>query len=189
MTTMLAEGVRATPIGPARFVVRDTGALVALGFDVQWEGLVRRLERRFGAIAFAPAEAADRFGRRVDAYFEGDLAAFEGALLDAGGTPFQRRVWDALLAIEPARTRSYAAVARAIGAPRAVRAVGAANGANPLAIVVPCHRVVASDGQLHGYAGGLQRKAWLLAHEARHAPAALVAWGAKAAPPRPSLPA
>jgi len=175
MTTRLGEGVRATPIGPARFVVRETGAVVALGFDVQWEGLVRRLERRFGAVATGPTDAVERFARRLDAYFAGDLAAFEGVALDAGGTTFQRRVWDALLAIEPARTRSYGAVARAIGAPRAVRAVGAANGANPVAIVVPCHRVVASDGELHGYAGGLERKAWLLAHEARHARRALTA--------------
>jgi methylated-DNA-[protein]-cysteine S-methyltransferase len=172
MTTKIGEGTRRTPLGPVRFVTSEAGAVVALGFDVQWDALVRALARRFGDVALGPSARGARFARRVDAYFDGDLAAFDGVELDTGGTPFQRRVWGALRAIEPGRTCSYGAIARAVGAPSAVRAVGAANRVNPVAILVPCHRVVASDGELRGYAGGLDRKAWLLAHEARHAPRA-----------------
>jgi methylated-DNA-[protein]-cysteine S-methyltransferase len=86
-----------------------------------------------------------------------------------GGTEFQRAVWSALCEIPAGSTISYGELARRIGRADAVRAVGAANGANPIPVVVPCHRVVAADGSLHGYGGGLPRKRWLLAHEARHA--------------------
>ncbi len=86
--------------------------------------------------------------------------------MDAGGTAFQRRVWGALREIPPGRTRSYGQLAAAAGRPRAARAAGAANGANPVSLVVPCHRVVGADGRLTGYGGGLERKRWLLAHEA-----------------------
>jgi len=100
-------------------------------------------------------------------YFAGDAAALAELPLDARGTPFQQRVWKALREIPDGATESYGALARRIGRPGAARAVGLANRANPLAIVVPCHRVVGSDGRLSGYAGGLDRKRWLLAHEAR----------------------
>ena len=83
----------------------------------------------------------------------------------AAGTPFQQQVWAALTGIEPGTTTTYGALAASIGRPRAVRAVGAANGRNPIAIVVPCHRLVGADGTLTGYGGGLERKRWLLAHE------------------------
>jgi methylated-DNA-[protein]-cysteine S-methyltransferase len=106
------------------------------------------------------AEAA----RQLRAFFAGELTTFDLPLAPAG-TPFQRAVWDALRAIPFGETRSYRDVAVGLGAPSAVRAVGAANGKNPLAIVVPCHRVVGSSGALTGYAGGLARKRWLLAHE------------------------
>jgi methylated-DNA-[protein]-cysteine S-methyltransferase len=102
---------------------------------------------------------------RLAAYFAGDLRAFDGVALDAGGTPFQQRVWAALREIPAGDTISYLTLARRIGDPTAARAVGAANGANPIAIVVPCHRVIASDGRLSGYAGGVHRKRWLLDHE------------------------
>lgn len=98
-------------------------------------------------------------------YFAGTRTAFALPLAPAG-TPFQQRVWDALARLPYGETASYAAVARALGDPGAVRAVGAANGRNPLAVVVPCHRVVGADGSLTGYAGGLDRKRWLLRHEA-----------------------
>jgi len=98
-------------------------------------------------------------------YFVGDLDAIRGLPLDVGGTEFQRLVWVELQAIPPGETRTYAELAAAIGRPTAVRAVGAANGANPVSIVVPCHRVVGADGSLYGYAGGLPLKRALLAHE------------------------
>ena len=103
--------------------------------------------------------------RQLDAYFAGRLTRFE-LPLDARGTAFQRAVWAELERIPFGATRTYAAIAAALGRPRAVRAVGAANGRNPLPIVVPCHRVIGTGGALTGYAGGLETKRWLLAHEA-----------------------
>ncbi|TMA44133.1 MAG: methylated-DNA--[protein]-cysteine S-methyltransferase, partial [Deltaproteobacteria bacterium] len=85
--------------------------------------------------------------------------------VDPGGTEFQRRVWGALRKVPPGRTVSYGELARAVGAPGAARAVGAANGSNPVGIVIPCHRVIGADGSLTGYAGGVERKEWLLGHE------------------------
>ena len=99
------------------------------------------------------------------AYFAGDLRAIDALEVDPQGTPFQRRVWAALRTIPAGTTWSYAELARAVGRPTATRAVGAANGRNPIALVVPCHRVIASDGTLGGYGGGLEMKRWLLRHE------------------------
>jgi methylated-DNA-[protein]-cysteine S-methyltransferase len=99
------------------------------------------------------------------AYFAGDLRALERLTVDPMGTPFQIRVWNALRSVGVGRTASYTDIANAIGAPTATRAVGAANGANPIAIVVPCHRIIGAAGSLVGYGGGLDRKRWLLEHE------------------------
>jgi O-6-methylguanine DNA methyltransferase len=98
---------------------------------------------------------------QLEEYFAGNRRRFELAL-DVRGTPFQRRVWDAVAAVPYGQTRSYAEIARAVGCPRGVRAVGAANGANPLPLIIPCHRVIGSHGGLHGYGGGLDVKAKLL---------------------------
>jgi methylated-DNA-[protein]-cysteine S-methyltransferase len=122
------------------------------------------LTERFGALDFRPRDPTGMCNR-LAAYFAGDLHAFDGVALDAGGTPFQQRVWAALREIPAGETISYLTLARRIGDPTAARAVGAANGSNPIAIVVPCHRVIASDGRLSGYAGGVHRKRWLLDHE------------------------
>ena len=105
--------------------------------------------------------------RQLKEYFAGDRKTFK-LPLDFNGTDFQKRVWMALLAIPFGETRSYAQIARQIGKPAAVRAVGAANGRNPISIVAPCHRVIGSDGKLTGYGGGLHRKKWLLAHESEN---------------------
>jgi methylated-DNA-[protein]-cysteine S-methyltransferase len=105
--------------------------------------------------------------RQLAEYFAGGRRAF-ALRLDVAGTPFQRRVWSALLTIPFGETRSYKDIASQIGSPRAVRAVGAANGRNPLSIVAPCHRVVGSTGKLTGFAGGLEVKARLLALERRN---------------------
>jgi O-6-methylguanine DNA methyltransferase len=113
------------------------------------------------ADGFAPNRAAIA---QILEYLDGKRVAFELAL-DLRGTSFQRAVWERLLAIPYGETRSYAEIAQAVGQPAAVRAVGAANGANPIALVVPCHRVIASDGRLGGYGGGLRLKAKLLAME------------------------
>ena len=103
--------------------------------------------------------------RQLKEYFAGQRKRFD-LELDFVGTPFQRRVWHALLAIPYGETRTYSEIARQIGDPTAIRAVGAANGRNPISIVVPCHRVIGSTGKLTGYAGGLDAKAYLLALEA-----------------------
>ena len=108
-----------------------------------------------------PAGAATRLAR----YFAGDLAALDEQPVHPHGTEFQRRVWQALRAIPAGETRGYGELAASIGAPKSSRAVGAANGSNPVSLFVPCHRVIAANGTLHGYGGGLDRKRWLLVHE------------------------
>ncbi len=122
------------------------------------ENLVPVLDARRDAKAFAEETT------QLDEYFAGERTRFDLRLAPAG-TPFQERVWKALVAIAFGRTASYGEIARAVGNPTASRAVGAANGKNPIAIIVPCHRVIGSSGALVGYAGGLPRKKWLLHHE------------------------
>ena len=107
----------------------------------------------------------DEIRGALAAYFEGELSSIEALPVATGGTDFQRSVWAALRAIPAGETRSYSALATSVGRPAAVRAVGLANGANPIGIVVPCHRVIGKDASLTGYGGGLERKRWLLAHE------------------------
>ena len=109
-------------------------------------------------------EALAEARRQLDEYFAGERTRFE-LPLDPVGTPFQLRVWAALRRIELGETRTYGQLATELGDPKATRAVGAANGRNPLSIIVPCHRVIGADGSLTGYAGGEERKRWLLAHE------------------------
>jgi O-6-methylguanine DNA methyltransferase len=137
----------------------------------------RWLGRHFPGVAVRTADCrADVLAGELDAYFRGDLTAFT-VPIDLAGTPFQLSVWRQLQAIPYGEVRSYADVARAIGRPEAVRAVGAANGANPVPIVVPCHRVIGSSGALTGFGGGLDWKRRLLATEnaARWAELPLVA--------------
>jgi methylated-DNA-[protein]-cysteine S-methyltransferase len=152
-----------SPIGDLVAVVHE-GALRALSFAEGRDDPLATCSRRLGPLD--PREG-DPLGlaRRLAAYFAGDLAVLSSIPVATGGTDFQRRVWTALRRIPVGRTISYGALARRVGSPEAVRAVGAANGANPVAVVVPCHRVIGSDGSLTGYGGGLDRKRWLLAHE------------------------
>ncbi len=163
--TTLAIAEFASPAGAITLAVHE-GRLVALEFAHHWEFRRVRLERRFGPLAWWETRDPAGVVGRLAAYFAGDFDALAPIAVDAGGTSFQQRVWHALRRIPLGETRSYQALARAIGAPAAVRAVGAANGANPIGIVVPCHRVIGADGRLVGYAGGVERKRWLLAHEA-----------------------
>ena len=107
----------------------------------------------------------DAVREQLDAYFAGALDAFD-LELDPHGTPFQQRVWKELVTIPYGETISYSELARRLGDPKLVRAVGLANGRNPISIVIPCHRVIGADGSLVGYGGGLERKRWLLDHEA-----------------------
>jgi methylated-DNA-[protein]-cysteine S-methyltransferase len=157
-----------TPLGPL-LLARTAEGLAGAWFDGQKHhpGRLDAPEDRDDELL---ADAAEQ----LRAYFDGDAADFT-LPFDLRGTPFQRRVWAALRAIPPGTTRSYAAIAAGIGAPQAVRAVGAAVGRNPLSVLVPCHRVLGSDGALTGYAGGIERKRSLLALEARAAVAAVPA--------------
>jgi len=161
--TVLARVRIASPVGDLAGFAR-TDALCALSFvDGRYDPLVN-LRQRFRSVR---VEEGDPLGLAAHfrAYFRGALDALDDLAVDTGGTPFQRRVWSVLRTIPAGRTLSYLEVARRVEAPEAVRAVGAANGANPVAIVVPCHRVIGANGSLTGYGGGLERKRWLLAHE------------------------
>jgi methylated-DNA-[protein]-cysteine S-methyltransferase len=153
-----------TPLGTLAIGL-DGAALCALDFEEGASTLAARLTRRFGRAPARDDAAAHPVIERLERYFGGDLRALDDLSVAGGGTPFQARVWAALRTIPPGETRSYADIAAAVGAPDAVRAVGAANGKNPIALVVPCHRVIGKDGTLTGYAGGLWRKEWLLKHE------------------------
>jgi len=113
------------------------------------------------------APAAVRDG--LAAYFAGELEALRTVPWTIGGTDFQHRMWRALVEIPPGETTTYAGLAQRLGRPSAMRAVGAANGANPIAVVVPCHRVIGTGGSLTGYGGGVERKRWLLEHEGARA--------------------
>jgi methylated-DNA-[protein]-cysteine S-methyltransferase len=117
-----------------------------------------------GLIAANPSALTSRCAKQLTSYFKGDLQEFDLAL-DPVGTDFQKRVWAALAKVGHGRTESYAQLARRLGNHLFTRAVGTANGANPIAIIVPCHRIIGSDASLTGYAGGLWRKKWLLEHE------------------------
>lgn len=152
------------PLG--RVLIATKGrALCALDFEDFNAKTEARLTRRFGAVSFI--KDSDPLGIRalLGAYLEGEIAAIDTLDVDPGGTPFQARVWAELRRIPAGRPCSYGDLARAIGQPTAVRAVGGANGRNPIALVIPCHRVIASDGSLGGYSSGLERKRWLLQHE------------------------
>lgn len=155
----------ASPIGTI-LLVSDGAALRALEFADHEDRLHRLLRRRYGACTLTPGPAPDGTAAKLAAYFDGDLGALDGIPVHLGGTAFQNRVWAALRQIAPGTTTTYGRLAATIGAPTASRAVGLANGANPVAIVVPCHRVIGADASLTGYGGGLARKAWLLRHEA-----------------------
>jgi methylated-DNA-[protein]-cysteine S-methyltransferase len=151
-------------LGTLVIMVRD-GHLCAVDFDDCRQRMMAAIETRYGAVEVC--EESDPFGAssRIHAYLAGDLRALDALPVETGGTPFQQQVWAALRKIPAGTTITYAELARKVGRPLAARAVGTINGRNPIAIVVPCHRVVGTDGRLTGYAGGLWRKRWLLQHE------------------------
>ena len=154
-----------TPLGPM-LAIAGEDALHLLDWD---EGdrlaMGRRRLAAWGKVTPGETAVHDRLRRQLAAYFAGESAAF-GLPLSQPGPAFRQSVWQALLAIPAGATETYAGLARRIGRPDAPRAVGAANGANLISILVPCHRLTGTDGRLTGYGGGLPRKAWLLRHEA-----------------------
>ncbi len=153
-----------SPIGTI-VLVCGGGVLRAVDFDGD-EGWMRRwLGRQYGPYRLVPGRAPAAIRGRVEAYFEGHLESLDQVPVETAGTPFQEMVWSALRTIPAGTTATYGQLAARIGKPRSSRAVGAASGANPVPIVVPCHRVIGANGALTGYGGGLDRKRWLLAHE------------------------
>ena len=154
-----------TPLGAAQIVFDGAGVLRAFDWDSHRERMDRLLRRHYGAVALRDAPAPQGLLAPFQAYFGGEAGALAAIPWATAGTAFQNRVWQALCDIPAGDTWSYGRLALHIGAPSAVRAVGLANGANPVGLVVPCHRVIGANGSLTGYGGGLERKRWLLAHE------------------------
>jgi len=152
-----------SPIGPLTAAER-AGRVCLLHFGADGPGIDQMFERWY------PGEPRARqplpaVGSVLARYFAGEIGALDTIAVELNGTPFQKKAWQALRRIPAGTTISYAELAKRIGEPSAVRAVGSANGANPVAVIVPCHRVIGSNGTLTGYGGGLDRKQWLLAHE------------------------
>ena len=155
-----------TPTGRMVIITADENCLRAVDWEDHEPRMQRLLRRHYGTNTILREVSRPSAARRsLQAYFEGDLDAVTCLATATNGTDFQRTVWDALRRIPVGHTISYGALAVQIGRPTATRAVGLANGANPIAIVIPCHRVIGANASLTGYGGGLDRKRWLLAHE------------------------
>jgi O-6-methylguanine DNA methyltransferase len=153
-----------SPIGPIECLF-DEDSLVALDFEATSPRTLALLTRNLGTLEIDAAP--DRLGLTdtLDRYFAGELRALDALTVRRYGTTFQQKIWAALRKLPAGKTTSYQALAKNLGMPEAQRAVGAANGANPISLVVPCHRVIGSDGSLVNYGGGIDRKRWLLKHE------------------------
>jgi methylated-DNA-[protein]-cysteine S-methyltransferase len=156
----------ATPIGTALLMTDDRGALRALDWE-DFELRMRELLRLqySGVVALQDKRAPKPIRDALIGYFKGDLDRLAAIPCRFGGTSFQQRVWTALPKVKAGTTMSYGALAARIGLPKAVRAVGHANGSNPISVVIPCHRLIGANGALTGYGGGIERKRWLLRHE------------------------
>jgi O-6-methylguanine DNA methyltransferase len=161
----------ASPLGDILLVCDDDHHLRALDFASEEARMRRLLDRHYGGHRLERRAAPERVRSALSRFFAGELGPIDALEVRTGGTDFERSVWAALRRIPAGTTTSYGALAEALGRPGASRAVGRANGANPVGIVVPCHRVIGADGSLTGYAGGIERKRWLLAHERSSAPA------------------
>jgi methylated-DNA-[protein]-cysteine S-methyltransferase len=154
-----------SPVSPLLVVTDDDGALRALEFADKEPRMHRFLKIHYGTCELKSGSPPATVLRALDDYFDGNHAALDRIQVATGGTPFQRDVWRVLRTIPSGTTMTYGELGARIGRRGASRAVGAANGSNPIAIVVPCHRVIGAGGNLTGYGGGLPRKQWLLDHE------------------------
>ncbi len=157
-----------TPLGEAVLISGLDGALRLFYWDDPTHRWKAALRRRYGEATLKEKKNAFGHAKVLKRYFDGDIASVDEIDVSFAGTPFQNKVWNALRKIPGGATTSYGALAKKIGKPDAVRAVGLANGQNPISLIVPCHRVIGSNGALTGYGGGLPRKRWLLDHEARY---------------------
>jgi methylated-DNA-[protein]-cysteine S-methyltransferase len=155
----------ATPIGIALLVTDAAGALRALDWE-DYEHRMRELLRlHYGVVELSDQPAPTAMRTALSGYFGGDLGQLSGIAWRIAGTPFQQKVWNALVQIPVGTTLSYGALAARIDMPKAIRAVGHANGSNPISVVLPCHRLIGANGSLVKYGCGLERKRWLLRHE------------------------
>ncbi|OSI67802.1 MULTISPECIES: methylated-DNA--[protein]-cysteine S-methyltransferase [Bradyrhizobium] len=155
----------ATPIGMALLITDAEGALRALDWE-DYEHRMRELLRlHYGLVDLSDQPAPAAMRTALSDYFDGDLGQLSDIAWRIAGTPFQQKVWNALAQIPAGTTMSYGALAARIDTPKAIRAVGHANGSNPISVVLPCHRLIGADGSLVKYGGGLERKRWLLRHE------------------------
>lgn len=170
VTVLWVDHVR-SPLGTLTIVAAGD-VLCALDFPVARSRMLARIRSRFPRAALKRRRDPNGYATRVRAYFSGDLGALDGIAVDCGGTSFEEQVWKALRAIPAGTTTTYRELAEVVRHPRAVRAVGRANARNPVCLVIPCHRIIGSDGHLKGYAGGIWRKRWLLEHEAAPSPLA-----------------
>lgn len=161
---MIGIATLASPIGPLTIAARRERVCL-LHFGEEGNVVRSALQRWYPGTAIEPQDDPAGAATALQAYFAGQLDALDALEVELNGTGFQKRVWEALRQVGAGTTATYAELARAICAPSAVRAVGAANGANPIAVVVPCHRIIGTNGHLTGYGGGLDRKRWLLEHE------------------------
>lgn len=157
----------ATPIGTMLVITDDQERLRALDWSDHEERMHRLLRLHYGrdGVELSARSLPDSLATSLKGYFVGNLAALDSIPVHTGGTAFHREVWAALRKIPAGSTLTYGGLAEHLGRPKAVRAVGLANGANPIGVVVPCHRVIGADTSLTGYGGGLHRKLWLLEHE------------------------
>ena len=153
-----------SPIGGILFA-SDGEAICALDYEGYEKRMRSLLERRFGTVEFRSGSDPQQLKRTLRDYFDGDLRALDQTPVCMRGTPFQEQVWNALRTIPAGHTWTYGRLAAELRRPQAARAVGHANSQNPIAIIVPCHRVIGASSALTGYAGGLDRKQWLLGHE------------------------
>ena len=169
VTVLWVDEVR-SPLGTLTMVAADD-ALCALAFPVVRSRMLARIRSRFSGVVLKRGRDPNGYATRVRAYFSGDVGALDGIAVDCGGTSFEEQVWKALRAIPAGTTTTYRELAEVLRRPRAVRAVGRANARNPACLVIPCHRMIGSDGHLTGYAGGIWRKGWLLEHEGALSPA------------------
>lgn len=154
-----------TPIGTALLVIDAGGVLRALDWEEHEPRMRELLRLQYGAVVLEDARSPKELRSALTAYFKGDLDRLNTIQWRVAGTPFQHKVWTALPKIPAGTTMSYGALAAKLNAPKAMRAVGHANGSNPISVVVPCHRLIGANGALVKYGGGLERKRWLLEHE------------------------
>ena len=155
----------ATPIGVALLVTDADGVLRALDWEEFEPRMTQLLRLQYGAVALKDMRSPRDLKAALSGYFKGDLDRLNAITWRVAGTPFQQKVWKALPKIPLGTTMSYGALAAKLNAPNAMRAVGHANGSNPISVVVPCHRLIGANGSLVKYGGGLERKRWLLQHE------------------------